>query len=726
MRNKVFAMICALVVLLLSMNTILFSSEQQKVALVLSGGGAKGLAHVGLLKVIDELGIEVDAIYGTSIGAIIGGMYASGLSAVEIEEILVNLDWSYLMSDQVSRRDLYTGQKKWLPTGNYFFPIDDDFVPRLPRGMILGNHIHLRLFYETWHQSHITDFSQLPIPFKCVATDLETGELVLFESGSIADAMRASSTMSSIFVPFESNDRLLVDGGIVQNFPADIAKSDGNDFIIGMKTNTEMSPRDELKNTFNILNQTLNIGMQHRQSIAEQYVDILISPAVDEFAMMDFANARQIINAGYTEALKHTEELRAIALNTKTTKQIDILPEKIKFSRIEIKGNTYLTTTQIKDYLRLNTDAYYGRDEILRAFKNAFASELFDQIYPNIKKTDTDEYILAVILRERERKHIAINMTYNEHDQFTAGTIIRMRNVLLKESDMWLNIQAGGVFAVEMDYSKAFLKDNNVYYRLFPYFREDKIYIYNKTEGHSDSRYKRTEFGLTAGVGIQSTLNTIIEPYLYTYQVIFDKDIAREDLYEENDRVFISSGVGAKLYYETLNDYPFYTKGVQLFSKFSASTINEVSNLGHNKFYTSMVYAQPITKKASAIISGEYGSYLRGEIIQQDPFYIGGIDSFLGLKPREESAPFYRKVAFDVRLNPTNNLFVDLKTNYLTYGFADSWIHMDDVIYAAGIVVGYKTFVGPHRIGFALNDRNETSFYLSIGYDYDAFFFSRR
>ena len=700
--------------------------QKPKLALVLSGGGARGFAHVGLLKVLDELGIEVDYIFGTSMGAIIGGLYAAGFSGLEIEEIVVNIDWNHLMNDSVPRGELSFIQKKWLPMGNFFFPLNDRLRPSLPQGMILANNIHLQLFYETWRVAHVYDKSQLPIPLVSVATDLVTGEKVIIRTGAIADAMRASASMPSIFIPFEFQNRFLIDGGITQNFPADIAKEMGNDIILGFKVNTEMAEREELTTVWTVLNQTLNIGQTFRQNLAVPYADLVITPNLDGFTTLGFSDSAEIIKAGYLAALMYIDDLKAIADSLSDFPRKDrnhnFLPDKVKFNSINVIGNNYLSSSAVRDYLGLSSNVYYSRDDILDAFNRAYNTELFDQVYPNIKQIGNN-YYLYVFVNERNRRHLGINLLYNDHDQLVIGSILNMRNVFLKNSNLLVNLEMGGRSALEIDYTKYF--DNNywLYYRLFPYIKEDKIYIYNEEHRRIRS-YNLIEGGITAGIGVHATQNTIIEPYIYHYRLEFRRNIADEDLF---DKMFYASGMGLKMYYENVNTFPFYTRGMRFFTKLSGARENDLSEVGYNKIMSRLSIAQPINKNLSFLFSTEYASFFGHDPIPQDPFYIGGINNFIGLHYREISAPVYRIFCVGFRYNPRNNLFIDLKANLLNYGNTDEWPLMEYSSTGVGVILGYNApFVGPMRFGVAMNQNSRFLTYMSIGYDFDSFFLSRR
>lgn len=197
--------------------------SRPKIGLVLGGGGARGAAHVGILKVLKELRIPVDYIAGTSMGAIVGGLYASGLSPEEIEEVLNSIDWRDLFSDRPSEKDLPFRQKG---DRRKLFDFEWGFKKgRLvfPRGIIAGQKLGFLLKSMTFQVSDVRDFELLPIPFRAIATDIETGELVVLEEGNLAEAMRASMSIPGIFTPVEIDSRILVDGGVVKNLPVDLS-----------------------------------------------------------------------------------------------------------------------------------------------------------------------------------------------------------------------------------------------------------------------------------------------------------------------------------------------------------------------------------------------------------------------------------------------------------------------------------------------------------------------
>ncbi len=706
-----------------------FLEARPKIGLVLSGGGAKGFAHIGMLRVIEETGLPIDCIVGTSMGAIIGGFYAMGYSADEIEQIVLSTPWDDLLNDQVPRVNYYVGQKRWAPTGNFNFNLDKNCMPSLPQGFIIGNNIHLNLIKYAWKANYSCDFDSLKIPFRCVGTSLLTGKPILFSKGSLANAMRASSSLPSIFLPFEIDQDLVIDGGISQNFPVDVAKELGMDIIIGLKTNSVLQTKEELVNIVNVLNQTINIGMTSNLEKSSEKVDILISPAVDEFSVIDFNKAKEIIMIGELEASRYFPVFDSLANYISTfNDSIKIkenycmaLPDTLAFKWIYVENNEYLHSSKIREYVGLQSNVMYSKDQILSAFYQAWTSELFDQIYPVINK-DNNDYSLTIHVKEKERKHLGINLTYNEYNGFIAGSILDFNNVIQKNSRFLVNAQIGGKYELDLDYVKNFGKHFGAYFRLFPYVKEDKILIYNDKHEKTMS-LKYSEYGGTAGVGIYAFNNSILESFIYHFHKNQYKDIATIDYL---DNKMTSVGYGLKFYYEEANDIIFMQKGRRLLAKFLVSEQNRYSNKYFKKMIIKDYFAIPFSQRISWIGHFEYGTYFETEPVQVDLFNVGGINNFMGVNTQEVYTPFYRMAKVGFRVNLKKNIFTDLTFNYLTWGNQDKWMEMNNTLTALGLNFGYKTIFGPVRIAFSYNENNKFFSYVSVGYDYDAFEFSRR
>jgi NTE family protein len=287
-----------------------------RICLVLSGGGARGMAHIGVLKILDELKVPVDCIAGTSMGAVVGGLYASGMSAADIESTMRSVDWQEAFRDAPPRRDLAFRRKQ----------DDRNFLVRLPlglqhhhfllpKGFIQGQKLEETLRQLTLPFSNTTNFDQLPTPFRAVATDLETGEAVLLDRGDLSIAMRASISAPGVFAPVDLHGRPLVDGGLADNLPIDVARDMGADILIVSDVSFPLLPRDRLDSALSISNQMLAILVRResdRQKATLRPQDILVEPELGTTAPTDFTAAGSTIAQG--EAAARAIAVRLAAL----------------------------------------------------------------------------------------------------------------------------------------------------------------------------------------------------------------------------------------------------------------------------------------------------------------------------------------------------------------------------------------------------------------------------
>ncbi|MCK4655216.1 MAG: patatin-like phospholipase family protein, partial [Candidatus Cloacimonetes bacterium] len=645
-----------LIVLVLIVALNAFGKE--KIGLALSGGGARGLAHIGVLKVIDELEIPIDYIAGTSTGAIIGGLYAMGYSAAEIEDIVLGITWEDIFDEKICREDVYVGQKRWKPYANYFFALDENFLPKLPQAFLSGNNLINQLFTITYPVAHIKNFDELAIPFRCIATNILNGEMKIFSSGSIHEVMCASMSFPTMLKPFKLQDQLYVDGGILANLPTEVVKEMGADFVIGIKTNTGLKGKDELVSLIDVLDQTINLHITKNINESIQFCDILIEPQLEDISILDFNKKKEIINLGEEAAKKYFAENQFNFEMERKTPELNFLPEKVSFSRISVTGNKHLSKTKIKEYVGLHSNIFYSRNEIVNAIEEAFNSELFTIIYPVIKQSGTD-YILNIIVEEKDRKQLGFSLSYNDNNEIVVGLTLDLNNIIQRNSKLLLNLQLGDKQEVNLDYVKNFGKQWGIYFRIFPYISEHRLYSYN--EEHEKMKSVRSlEYGGTSGIGLFAQEAVIAEAFIYTFKSRLYRDIA-----EFEGSEFNSTGIGLKLYHESLDDYVFPMHGTQFIAKYSTAKKGIYSDAGNKKLYTKLRMLLPFGESLSVKYQFEYGSHFRKYEDDFDPFYIGGIDSYMGLYSRERSAPIYKINTLALRFRFIRNLFCDLQMNIL-------------------------------------------------------------
>lgn len=294
-------------------------SQRPRIGLVLSGGGARGVAHVGVLKVLERLRIPIDAVAGTSMGAVVGGLFASGLSPDSMELVLEELDWADVFRDAPDRRHLAYRRKQ----DERLFPVGlelgfSETGLHLPPGLVSGQKLSTLLRMLTVPVTGIHDFDDLPIPFRAVATDIVSGDMVVMSEGDLTTALRASMAVPAVFTPYEREGRLLVDGGLVQNLPVSAVRAMGVDVVIAVDVGTPLAPREELGSVVQITNQVATIltnagAAEQRQAL--QAGDVLITPDLGSLSATDFERSIEAVLVGEAAGREAAPALAALSVS---------------------------------------------------------------------------------------------------------------------------------------------------------------------------------------------------------------------------------------------------------------------------------------------------------------------------------------------------------------------------------------------------------------------------
>lgn len=337
-------------------------ADRPRIALVLSGGGARGAAHVGVMKVLEEARVPVDFIVGTSGGAVTGGLYASGLSPDELETWLADMDWDKALSDEPPRDRLSFRRKE--DDARFQLELElgyEDGRFRLPQALIAGRNLDYLLKTTTLHVEDVRDFDRLPVPFRAVATDIETGEPYLLDHGSLATALRASMSVPGLFAPVEHHGRLLVDGGLVANLPVQVARELGADVVIAVDVGSNLLSREQLGNLLGVSQQVLNVLMKQNVEASLRRLtddDVLVRPALGDIAGSDFQRSPEAIRLGEKAAREMIDRLKRFSVSE--ARYRDYLerqraeafePPRLDF--IDIVGNPRVSTDMIRARMTL-------------------------------------------------------------------------------------------------------------------------------------------------------------------------------------------------------------------------------------------------------------------------------------------------------------------------------------------------------------------------------------
>ncbi|MEO1486750.1 MAG: patatin-like phospholipase family protein [Bacteroidota bacterium] len=413
----------------------LFAQDKDvKVGLVLSGGGAKGLAHVGAIKVIEESGVKIDYIGGSSMGAIVGALYASGYSAKELDSIFRTTDFSALIQDNFPRSSKTFYDKDDAERYALSLPFDN-FSVSFPQGISGGQTIYNELVRLLFHVKDIDNFQNLPIPFLCIATNVETGEEVLLDRGYLPEAIMASGTFPSLFEPSEVDGEILIDGGVVNNYPIDQVREMGADVIIGMDVQHGLVDRESLTSATEILLQINNYRTVKDMKKKSQQTDIYIRPDIDGFTVIDFERSLEIMETGKVAAENKIADLKALAEQQNKaaemgTDNVTVL-DSLTINRLIIRGNDRYTRGFIKGKLRFDLGEAISFEDFKQGITNLSATGNFKAIrYELVSNGLGTDLILK--LKENETK-MFIKMAAHYDDLYKSAAMIN----LTKKNLLW-------------------------------------------------------------------------------------------------------------------------------------------------------------------------------------------------------------------------------------------------------------------------------------------------
>jgi len=446
--------------LLLSVATISYSQNDTikkdlKVGLVLSGGGAKGFAHVGVLKVLEEAGVRVDYIGGTSMGSMVGSLYASGYTAKEIDSFFRSVDFTKIMLDEIPRKSKPFYEKENGEKYALTLPVKKGKIG-IPRALSKGQNVLNTLTEKLSSVDTITDFNKLPIPFVCIATNIETGEKEVLNSGFLPKAVQASSAFPTLLNPVEIDGKLLVDGGILDNYPVDEVLKMGADIIIGVELGKDLTKREDLHSAVDIINQIMSFQIYASYDENIKNTDVHITPNMKGYSVTTFEFYDEIYKKGVDAAMKHYDELLKIAAQ-QTTKRTPFVRQKkdkkFVISEIQIEGNKNFTRKYIKSKMgiKLNDSILYS--SFLDGINNLSATGNFTAIQYKIIDHPNKGSIVQLKVKQNDiSTQIKLAIHYDDLFKTAALVNITSKHLLLKDDIFSLDLILGENIRYNFDY----------------------------------------------------------------------------------------------------------------------------------------------------------------------------------------------------------------------------------------------------------------------------------
>ncbi|WP_198554690.1 patatin-like phospholipase family protein [Flavobacterium sp. ALD4] len=433
----------------------LFSQEQDrpKIGLVLSGGGAKGFAHIGVLKVLEEAGLKIDYIGGTSMGSVVGGLYASGYTAAQIDSIFQSTNFDELISDFIPRSSKNFYEKRNDELYALVLPFNN-FKIGIPEALSKGMYNFNLLSRITRHVRHVRDFNELQIPFLCMATDIETGEEVLLNKGSLAEAMMASSAFPSLFSPLEIEGRLLVDGGVTNNYPIDEVRKLGADIIIGVDVQDDLRDRNSLKDATKILVQITNLHSIEKMKDNIRKTDIYIKPDIQDYGVISFDKGKEIIVKGEEATFAVYEKIEALVgdSNKYQKPKLKIVTDSLQLVKINCNELDNYTKDYVEGKLRFKPWAKITYKQLEAGINNINATENFRTINYTLEANELGDDLNLTLKENTTKSYLKFGLHYD--GLFKSAVLVNLtrKKTLFKNDVASLDVVLGDNFRYNFGY----------------------------------------------------------------------------------------------------------------------------------------------------------------------------------------------------------------------------------------------------------------------------------
>lgn len=429
--------------------------EEPKVGLVLSGGGAKGFAHIGALKVIDSLGIKIDYISGTSMGAIIGSLYATGYSGKQLENLFNTIDFDELINDKFPRASKPFYERDNSEKYAVSLPFDR-FNISLPSALSRGQSVYNLLYQMMLPVNNVRDFENLPIPFFCIATNIETGESIIMDKGNLAEAVTASGALPSLFQPVIIDDKILIDGGVTNNFPVEELRDKGMDIIIGVDVQDALKDRKSLKSAPEILLQINNFRTINAMKKKASLTDIYIKPDIAEFSVVSFSEGEDIIANGEAAARANIAELLKVKKQQSTYSEKPKLQllDSIKINSINFTGNERYTRAYLLGKLKFKDNEKISYNDFKEGVNNLIATNNFNTFRYYLEPSSNNKgYNLMGEIRESEvSTFLRLGVHYDGLYKSAALANITKKRLLFNNDIASLDIILGDNSRYNFDY----------------------------------------------------------------------------------------------------------------------------------------------------------------------------------------------------------------------------------------------------------------------------------
>ena len=735
-----------IIIFLVLLTLLLEAGERPKIALVLSGGGARGGAHLGVIKVLEKNHIPIDMIVGTSIGSVVGGLYASGKSTEEIEKILVDSQWKRYITTDFVRKDIPMRKKviDYTYQGHLGLSINKDNEIVLPTGLLKREPLLLKFLHETRNVADIEDFNKLSIPFRAIATDIKNGDAIILSHGSLAKAMYASSAIPGGFQPILIDGKELVDGGLSKNFPIEVAKKMGADIIIAVDVSEPFDEKMKINSYISVMGQMVNILMRKNADKSITLLsqdDILLTPDLEGYSGLDADKYSEIIKKGEEVAQKNLAKLKKLSLSDDAyelyKKHYRVQHHAVSpiIDSIEIDNPTYVSDDAISKRLHVKLGQPLDEDTLQEDMMRLYNLTLFDRIEYHIKHQDRKN-ILVVSVTPSSKIHGEILAALGFEDDFKGHSTYSLKLGYIMSginsygAEWRTHAEIGKNPRIYTEFYQPFDPLERFYVKTSLRYKNtvDVFPIGNYTEGlikgNVEIKYSREGGRIVLGSHVGNVLR--VECGAGSY-IDTTKINIKTPLLELPEATYGARPLFATLYYDTLDDVNFPSTGI-----FSVLKWTNEGYIGGGDYDYEQVFGSveiPFTFNANNFtFFAKYGQTYKNNDEDVKRIYgtysLGGLFNLSGYVPysfSDDNVLFsVLKYRYQVRdkgllgvLDTPLYMGFSLESG-TTWGYRES-LKEDMIHYSASAYVAADTFLGPIYFAYGRADDGSDSFYLYLG-----------
>lgn len=703
------------------------AGKRPRVGLALGGGAARGFAHIGVLKVLEEVGMPVDYITGVSMGSVIGGLYALGYSTDDLEKVAFDADWNTLFSDRESRRVLNLQQKR----------LDSRFLTtlsihkwkvRAPSGLIDAYNISGLLTRLSLPYQRSGDFKALPIPFACVATDIANGEGVLLDHGFLPEAIRASMAIPTVFTPVKIDGRLLVDGGVARLVPAEDARALGADIVIGVNVGRRVYTEEELESLVSISDQAMTLMLTPSVEAQQRLCDVLIVPDMANVNLSDFGEAGMIIARGEEAARAILPRLQALAdsLNalSPSTPRVGRVPvELIQLTDVKIDGLQNVSEKIVRSELGVRVPNDFGPRDIENAIGRVYGTQLFERVNARIDDFE-DGSRLVVSLKENTGNTLGIGLRYDTRRNASLLLDASFRNQLGGAGTLALT----AIFREEYEFEARYSVHLGVMRALGLKARVDarRIYMDLFEDGRQLGGFRsQYYFGELAMGSIFSTRMSLGGGVRAEY---FDDEVTvGSSDFEDRSEYYVP--FFASITVDSFDRTVFPRSGVYVELTAEVADDNVGSDSTFSRIFFDWRAAIRVSNSVSVLQDLYVGTAYGSNVPFAYNFFLGGNDerltllgreqSFYGVERQERVGRHAQLIKLGVQWEVQRGKYVQAFWN-AGNAFAEAQLKLGGgrYIHGGGVNLGVDTLVGPMEFAMMTSSKHNFLTYFSFGYKF--------